>query len=525
MANSKPEYLEKLATEYLPAFFAFGMKNTTDAHEAEEFAQEAAYQCVLAINRTENISNFNGFVWGVAHNTYKRWCARKKYVSLDDDKQYGIVSNIQSYEIPVETEIIKDEDKHRIHLELSRLTDLYRKTLVCFYYEEMSIAATSEKLGISVEMVKFYLQKGRKKLKEAYTMPNSNIGEKSFNPSEFSVYAVQDSPVIDVWELFKRKLPCQIALICHDSDKTINEISLETGVPAVYLEEEMELLTDAGVLINPVRGKYRTNFLILKKNALTQIREQFNKLHEIYAPAVIAAYEKYLPRLRELDIFKHDVPDSRYAWFFTDKVVKFDSVLQFSEMEWPRILSCGSRGFIFAEEASASPWTMAKSPTHLEKVSVCPCDIFVFGEIHHQIKLRNARKAQALYDVYTGQTKDSDIEIYAQLVEEGYVIKEDHRLLCNVAVHTRGAQELLDEINGELMPVLLPLCEEIRKSIGRVVKSTIPPQLKQYANSYTEIWIMYYTDTSFLETMYNKGFVTLPESDNKSPVACYIYEN
>jgi len=179
----KTEYVEMLTKKYLPAFHAFALKNVRDPHEAEELSQETAYQCVSAIHKTDGgIFNFNAFIWSIVHNTYKRWCARKKYVSLDDDGLFDTFSNVMSDEVPLEAEIIREDETNRIHLEISRLTDLYRKTLVCFYYDEMSIAETSDKLGISVEMVKFYLQKGRKKLKEAYTMSNTNIGEKSFNP-------------------------------------------------------------------------------------------------------------------------------------------------------------------------------------------------------------------------------------------------------------------------------------------------------------------------------------------------------
>jgi RNA polymerase sigma factor (sigma-70 family) len=520
---NKQDYFEKLTNEYLSAFFAFGMKNTNDAHEAEEFAQEAAYQCVLAINKAENIQNFNGFVWSVAHNTYKRWRARKKYASLDDEKQFTSFSKIMSVNASPDAEIIKDEEKRRIHLELSRLTGLYRKTVVCFYYDEISINETAEKLNISVEMVKFYLQKGRKKLKEAYTMPSSNIGEKSFNPSEFTVYGLVDHPIVDVWEVFKRKPPCQIAVICHDSEKTINEISLETGIPAVYIEEEIELLMDTGLIISPTRGKYRTNFFILKKNILTQIREQFNKLYEKYSPSVIAAYDKYLPKLKQTEIFKHDVPDGRYAWFFADKAASFIFTEEINN--YPQILSCGTEGFVFAEEAKAPPWARGKSPTTLDECVVWPCDIVIFGGYHHQRELRSAKKCQALYDVYTGRTNDSDIEIYAQLIEEGYVIKKDGELFCNVAVSTKSAREVLSAINSELEKILAPLCKELRDGVGRIVKSTIPTRLKEFAQGYTEIWLMFYADTCFLESLYNKGFITVPESDDKTPAACYIYRN
>lgn len=522
----KPEYFEKLTNDYLPAFLAFAIKNISDIHEAENFAQETAYQCVIALSKTDNISNFNAFIWSIVHNTYKRWCVRKKYVSIDDENLFDTFSNVIIDDIPIESEIIREEETHRIHLELSRLTGLYRKTLVCFYYDEISIAEISEKLGISVEMVKYYLQKGRQKLKEAYTMSSNNIGEKSFNPSEFTVHKVSiDFSKVNIWEVFKRKLPCQIALICHDAERTVSEISVDTGVPAIYIEEEIGLLMDAGVMISPVHGKYRTNLFILAKSVLPQIKEQFCKLYETYLPMVISAYEKYLPELKKQHIFKQNMPDNRYAWFFADKVVKFDfNGHELMNDDYPQILSCGSIGFIFAEETKGSSWEWGATPTSLEKCTVWPVDIVIFGEYNCQRELRDERKAQALYDVYTGQMKDSDTEIYAQLIEAGYVVKKDNTLFCNVAVSTSDARKLFDEINTELTTSLSPLCKEIRENIGRIVKTTIPPQLKKYAKGYTEVWIMALSGVYFYEALYNNGFIKIPEKSDKTPVACYIYE-
>ena len=450
----------------------------------------------------------------------------KKYVSLDDDTVFNTLSNVISGDVIIDAEIIKEDEAGRIHLELSRLTELYRRTLVCFYYDEMTIAETSEKLGISVEMVKFYLQKGRQKLKEAYTMPTANMGEKSFNPSEFSVYkSAIDFSRVNIWEVFKRKLPCQLALICHDNSKTVTEMSVETGVPTVYVEEEIGLMMDAGVMISPARGKYRANLFILKKNVLSQIKEQFGTLHDAYLPLVISAYEQYLPELKKQHIFRQDVPDSRYAWFFADKVANFDmSYHKLSADDYPQILSCGSKGFIFAEEAAGSPWTAGQTPTHLEKCTVWPRDIAIFGEYHCQRELRDEKKAQALYDVYT-QVKKSDTGICAQLIEEGYIIKKNGSLFCNVAVSTPEARRLFDRINGGLAEKLAPLCKEIRKNISRIVKSTIPPQLKNYAKGYTETWIMFYSGVYFYEALHSKGFISVPEKGDKIPVVCYIHEN
>jgi len=227
---NKSEQIDQLTKVYLPAFLAFAIKKVGNVDQGEELSQEIAYQCILAIEKGNIKNNFEAFLWSIAHNTFKRWCGRKKALSLDDE--YDTYSNIVCDDIPVIETLIQTENANKIRMELLRLSKDYRKTLVCFYYGQLSIQEIAQKLHLSEGMVKFYLRAGKQKLKEAYTV--NQIGEKSFNPSEFSVYkSAIDFSKVNVWEVFKRKLPCQIALICHDGARTISDISIETGTPAV----------------------------------------------------------------------------------------------------------------------------------------------------------------------------------------------------------------------------------------------------------------------------------------------------
>jgi RNA polymerase sigma factor (sigma-70 family) len=519
---TKEEQLQKITAEYLTAFLGFAINKIGNITEAEELAQEIAFQCIVAVNRGNISENFDSYIWSIAYNTFKRWCGRKKPLSLDDDS--GTFSNIMSDDIPVIDRLVSDEETNAVRLALSRLASDYRKTIVCFYYDELPIREIGQRLSLSEGMVKFYLRAGKQKLKEAFDM--YQIGEKSFNPSEFSIYkSGLDFSKVNVWEVFKRKLPCQIAIVCHDAAKTISDVSLETGTPAVYIEDEVKLLMDAGVMISPVKDKYRTNFQILKKNSATQFKEQFTKLYEAYTPFVLAAYEKYLPKLKECNIFKFDATANQWAWYFANNISDFDyEGHDLSSEDYPQILSCGSKAVIFAEESGGSPWAAGQTPTFLEKCDVHPCDVVIFGEYHRQKELWDKHKAQALYDVYCDNLKDEDREIYAELIEQGYVIKCDGKLFCNVAVSTDESRKLFNEINNVLSAELKKLCGEIRENIFRIVKATIPEQLRPYTKGYTETWIAFYAGVYLLEALYNKGFIMVPEKDDLTPIACWIYE-
>lgn len=398
---TKDEQLKKVTEKFLPAFLGFAINKVGNIAEAEELAQEMAFQTVKAVDRGINAENFDAYVWSIAHNTFKRWCGRKKPLSLDE--HIDTFSNIISSDVPVIEQVIDSEDANSVRLALSRLARNYRETLVCFYYDEMSVNEISVKLSLSEGMVKFYLHEGKRKLKEVFDM--NTIGEKSFNPSEFEIYKSSiDFSKVNVWEVFKRKLPCQIAIVCHDSAKSVSEISLERGIPSVYIEDEIQLLMETGVMITPVKGKYRANFHILKENTVLQVREQFNRLYDSYAPLAISTFEKHFSEIKQCDIFKYEASQNQWAWFYRLMIPDFNNEGNWlSDSDYPQILSCGSKAVIFAQAAKGSIWGMGSSPIDLEKCTVWACDVVAFGEYRRQTELLwNEKKTQALYDIYCG---------------------------------------------------------------------------------------------------------------------------
>jgi DNA-directed RNA polymerase specialized sigma24 family protein len=82
---TKEEQLQKITDEYLTAFLGFAINKVGSITESEELAQEIAFQCMVAINKGYVGDNFNSYIWSIAHNTFKRWCGRKKVLSLDND--------------------------------------------------------------------------------------------------------------------------------------------------------------------------------------------------------------------------------------------------------------------------------------------------------------------------------------------------------------------------------------------------------------------------------------------------------
>lgn len=86
------------------------------------------------------------------------------------------------------------------------------------------------------------------------------------------------------------------------------------------------------------------------------------------------------------------------------------------------------------------------------------------------------------------------------------------------------SRQLFGEINEKLSGVLKSLCGPVRENISRIVKATIPEQLRSFSKGYTETWISFFAGVYLLEALYNHGMITIPEKDDVTPVACWIYE-
>ena len=307
----------------------------------------------------------------------------------------------------------EDNEKQELHNDirksLSILSGLYRKIIVLYYYHELRIKDIADKLNISQDMVKYYLSNGKKKLKEIYNM-NKEIGEVSFNPKDFSIYySGIDFASVNVWELFKRKLPCQIALICYAKPKTVSEIATAVGCSSCFVEDELSILLNAGVIVEKVKDKYQTNFYIISKVELDVVDELYKKMYDKHTKEVEKVFNDYFEQIKETGIFNYNASIDQYKWIFADRVADMDRRNMFTkDSDYPRILSCGARGLVFGLEAPTPKGTCGQTPTYLNNHTLWARDLWMIkGYSSNQPILRDKRTAQTVIDVYNGIIDDN----------------------------------------------------------------------------------------------------------------------
>jgi len=530
MQDKCAAYESLLVNTYLPAFLGFARSRVEDMDTAQELAQEMACRCVTAIAENRIRDNPDAYFWSVAHNTYKTYLARRQHISIEE---HNLGAVLPSDDPPPEEQAAYEEELAAVRRALSHLAGQYRQVLVMYYYDSIPVAQIAQTLALSESMVKFYLRSGREKVKELYLMDQTAV---SVNPAAFSVYkSAIDFSRVNVWEVFSRRLPAQIAILCHDKPMTVTALSVETGVPAVYLEEEIALLLDAGVMIEPVKGKYRTNFHILGKNAAEQVKGMFSAMFRDYIPEYRRIYETFLPKLKETGAFRHDASEQEYRWYFYLHTPAFDwRNIWMANKDYPQILSCGSKALIYAMEEPTLRFSSGHTPTALDAAAsypaatVWPCDVTAFGEYHRQRELHprdNKDKCRVLCDIAMGILPEEDENtrlLTTALIHEGYAAMEDGKPVSRVPVTDARVRALFAEMEAALQSTLRAPSEKLYQRVSDIVRATLVPQLADYAHGFTVTWLGFLEGALFAEALYEDGFLMIPEEDDNRPYACEI---
>ena len=339
---------------------------------------------------------------------------------------------------------------------------------------------------------------------------NNGLGEKSFNPKELSIYYYGiDFARINVWELFKRKLPGQIALICYSNAKSISEISLEVGCSSCYIEEEVEILLQAGVLIESVKNKYRTNFYILNKVELNEVRKLYKKMYAHLSTEISNVFNERLEDIKATNVYSFNASIEQYKWIFVHNIADLDRRNIYThDSDYPRILSCGSRGLLYGIESEIPKYVCGQTSTDLGTCIVWAKDYWNLTKTStNQPILRDKKVAQTVIDVYNEKIDNNKNEMYAMLIKNRILKKVDGKLKCNLAYINSEFKNLMESINIDLYKKMECETNEIRQYLTKIISKNIPNNLKEYINGYVVTLMDFLANNMLIEELIENNFI------------------
>ena len=302
--------IDRLVTENMRSIFGFALTRVGNIDEAEALASDIVFRLLRSLPNLKKQENLYGFMWKIAENTYKDHL-RKKYSKYD-------LTDIEDTPDTADSTLeimVKNEDLNLLHRELSLLSKQYREVVVLYYIQDLSCSKIAEILGVSTEMVKYYLFRARKILKDGMNMERV-YGEKSYKPNGFEIdfWGTKAGDSDEYRDFSNRRIKGNILTAAYYCPVTVQEISMELGVSVPYVEDEIRLLQEKQYLVTK-NGKYLTNIPVFTEECNDAIDK---KLDVVISSAVSTLVQV------------SDMFEERYKGRFSDENL----------MRWQKILLC-----------------------------------------------------------------------------------------------------------------------------------------------------------------------------------------
>ena len=505
-AYEKDISIHNLVENYAENIFYFCLKKTGNAYEAEDLTSDILLNVITALKKGTVPDHFSAWVWRIARNRYSVWTDKKhkhaESVSGADIEDF----EVEDKAADPEEALIHDAQLRQLRRELAFISSDYRNIVVAYYMQSRKISDIALSLGLPEGTVMSKLHRARKTLKEGMNMARE-FGKRSYDPETISFCTSGNQPSGLPWSAVRRKIPVNILCEAHNNPSTLQELALELGIAAPYMEEEVELLVKAELLKKLDHGKYLTNFFITPKECQNEINEIVCSFTEQHAATLWQLAEKTLEKAVELGVTTGEYSDNDAQMFFAFYLEQKVENSVFSNNLFTKF-----------KRADGGNWGMIG----FEQDSVCRLPSTFFNNsgngwkgVHwdgYQANTGNAvfenrRYGKNVPDYHLNVTlkgiaeglhpadfSEAEKENLQKLIEEGFcVIGNDGTMCVNALVFKGDMQFQLNEYLDTL-PDYKSLQEEMQRLI-----SSAKEVVARYSNQYLHDDFEYYVAMSVIE--------------------------
>lgn len=307
------KFADEMIEKYQKKFFGFALDKCSNLEEAEELALRITCEAYTTMVTVEGVYNWEGYLYRIAHNVYVNFVKEQTRNRMNENMDEELTDNrdfVSEYEKNEELELLKRE--------VAWLGKRHREIVLLHYYHNKKIAEIARILELPEGTVKWHLSDAKTQLREGMKQMRTH-GNLGIEPVRLvglgNIGSIGEKG--DTGDFLNSKLRQNIAFAAYYEPKTIDEIAKKLGVSPVFLEDEVEYLTEYGFLDLLPGHKYRTNIFI--SNVPQEVVVQAKELEREIAKEVC---NWYVPLLLEAhgdwDRSKVYVPeDDKNYWFWS----------------------------------------------------------------------------------------------------------------------------------------------------------------------------------------------------------------
>ncbi|MCL2774865.1 MAG: sigma-70 family RNA polymerase sigma factor [Oscillospiraceae bacterium] len=542
--NARIESTIKLfAEQYYEKIFYFSLKKTGNQTEAEDLTSDIVLDIITALKKGLIPEYFSAYVWKSARSRFCKWAekkySRRKY--FDDSIGFDILDNLDGNS-DLESDYILKEDINVLRREISLISKDYREILVSFYIDDKKVSQIAKEFNLPEGTVKTKLFKSRKILTEGMKMARE-FGVKSYKPEDvYFIKSGSDGSDGSPWSKIRTKLAKNILLEAYYNASTIEELSLELGVAAPYMEEAVDELVNAELLKKLGGNKYETDFMILSAENQRDIENAHLKIKD-----------EYFNLAKEiLDIIKKEGKKDLLGGIQTFEELKWLYLLQLpndvnravsdikltDKTRWSNRPYNGQWELMGLEEYTKCEyngvvgWNGGSNYTNDEnEIWIWLYDFTNFNWDRHDanwvFQYENVRVASQILDGTVD--KEKDIGIINRLIELGVFEIKDGNYICKMAIAKKDKELLSQSVNEDiyknkikpLYDKLVNLHSQMYDEVVGIVKKVIPERLQNKIAFVVDVITS--MRSYLLVTAIKAGYIIIPEDFSKSMVGIAVY--
>lgn len=300
---------------YIEPIFRFCYKRLSNRYDAEDLASEIICYVLEGVKKYR-IESLDSWIWRVAHNRYARFIdaqSKTKMILAEDDAIFDVASYDYFY-------VDEESTEHKyeaVFRYLHTLSSEYRDIFVDYYIGELPIRTLSKKYSLPETTIKWRLNVGRKKIR---TQIGENSMDKVYRRINWNTTCCNGS--MDSNRYLNTQIARAICKAAYEKPLTVEEISIATGIPAMYIEDELPRLEYGDAICKIGKNKYATNFIVFR----LEDRKYTEGVSEPLVKAISDKFDillhSHADTVSRLDFYGHDFGMDRLGFMLIPYILR-----------------------------------------------------------------------------------------------------------------------------------------------------------------------------------------------------------
>lgn len=266
---------------------------------------------------------------------------------------------------------------------------------------------------------------------------------------------------------------------------TEEEISLQIGVAVPYLDEYINALVNAGLLIKK-SDKYSTNVIIFTRQLRDELASKkapmINEISDKLYKFIIANEGK----IRSINYQGSKADRNSFIWLIS--IIAFQMLFEkiaaaLSPKQAPNT-AFGEKAYVWGVEEEDSILNICNLSSYdgLVEGELRMMDYLPSGRTYHGTLYSNRRLADILIRLASNKLTDPndyEKEYIAELIKLGYAVNNDGAINVTIPVFTKSQIAALYELLNPVTDELLAISAKIKQLTDTVLLNHVPKHLKE----------------------------------------------